>query len=97
MRSDSRSTDAPYPSSETAESAFWGAITDSIMAARTPKDPYACWPGVELAAVRDPLTKKVHLVERVSRMCRVRVLLPIESAQTAFWVRLLQLIPEEVR
>jgi hypothetical protein len=84
----------PYPSVEEAEAAFWERVVEPIIASRMHNDPYAVWPGVELAAVRDPNDGGFHLVERSRGTAMAwRVATP-EEALLAFLGRLRLLISE---
>lgn len=95
LRSDRSSIDTPYESQAAAEDAFWAAVVGSILAARAGGDPYARWGHVELAAVRDPRAKTVHLVERtLLGSTTARVLDPSEQPLVSFKSRLRELIEE---
>lgn len=92
--SDSVSQGNPHPTIEAAEAAFWELIVNTIMGERSYVDPYACWNGVEIAAVADPESGKVHLAERRPTGCRAWELSSAEHALLAFFGRLRLLIPE---
>ncbi len=92
--SDSVSQGNPYPTIEAAEAAFWELIVNTIMGERCYVDPYAYWPGVEIAAVADPESGKVHMAERTPGGCMAWEMGGAEHALLAFFGRLHQLIPE---
>jgi hypothetical protein len=68
--SDTISEGKAYPTPEAAEDAFWDSIVTTILAARTYQDPHASWRSVELAAVPDPESGQVHVVERSAGTCK---------------------------
>lgn len=73
-----------YPNVEAAEAALWDGVVTTILAARTYTDPYAVWPGVEIAAVTDPDSGAVHVVERSPGVCRAWQAEDKEPALLAF-------------
>ncbi|GIH73110.1 hypothetical protein [Sphaerimonospora thailandensis] len=95
--SDTVSKGVPYSSLAEAEESLWETVVTTILAARTYLDPYAAWPGVELAVVPDPLSGKAHLVERVRGRCRAWCVNGPPVALLAFYGRLRLLLPAEDR
>lgn len=84
LLSDSVTKRTPYNTLADAEAALWDAVVTTILAARTFTDPYAVWPGVELAAVRDPDSGEVHVVERSSGGCKAWRVPDLERGVLAF-------------
>jgi hypothetical protein len=77
-----------------AEAAFWDGIVSTILAARAYAEPYAVWPGVELAAIPDPSGDAFHVVERSNGAAMAWRVGTFEEALLAFLGRLRLLIPE---
>lgn len=84
LNSDTVTKRTPYDTLEAAEAALWDGVVTTILAARTWTDPYAVWPGVEIAAVTDPLSGAVHVVERSPDVCKAWQIKGKESALLAF-------------
>lgn len=84
-----------YSSVDAAEAALWDMVVTTILNARAYVDPYAVWPGVEIAAVADPDSRAVHVVERSPGVCKAWRLDDRESALLAFLARVRLLVSGE--
>ncbi|MER7208211.1 hypothetical protein [Streptosporangium sp. NPDC000239] len=88
-----------YPTTESAESAFWDSVTGALLA-HSERLASAQWPGAELAVIRDH-GDHVHLAEKTIRsgcppICQAWTLTDAATGITAFLRRLRLLAEKEL-